>query len=92
MPGLMQVPVLREWEQYLDLASQGSLPSWSILIVSSVIPEGGGLRGRLTIMEDCLEPFRSSANVILLAIVHYAIPHDLLHIIEELLSRGILPT
>jgi hypothetical protein len=43
-------------------------------------------------MEDAPEPFRGSTNIILLAIVQYTIPYNFLHIIEEFLSRGILPT
>ena len=77
-------------EQYLDLASPGSLPSLSILFVSNVYIKGEGVK--LTLMEDTPEPLRSSTNIILLAIVHYTIPYNLLHIIKELLSGCILTT
>ena len=77
-------------EQYLDLASPGSLPSLSILFVSNVYIKGEGVK--LTLMEDTPEPLRSSNNIILLAIVHYTIPYNLLHIIKELLSGCILTT
>jgi len=43
-------------------------------------------------MKDTPEPFRSSTNIILLAIVHYTVPNNLFHIIEEFLSGCILTT